>query len=42
MGAAEGTAGMAAAGVAWAGLAEVPSGGGAGLWATGLERGNRT
>ena len=40
MGGAEGAAGTAAAGVAGAGLAEVPTGGGAGLPATGLERGN--
>lgn len=40
MGVAEGTAGRAAAGVTGAGLAEVPSGGGAGLRAAGLERGN--
>ena len=39
MGGAEGAAGTAAAGVTGAGLAEVPLGGGAGLPATGLEKG---
>lgn len=38
MGVTEGTAGTAAAGVTRAGLAEVSSGGGAGLRAAGLER----
>lgn len=38
MGVTEGAAGMAAAGVTGAGLAEVPSGGGAGLREARLER----
>lgn len=38
MGVAEGAAGSTAARVTGAGLAEVPSGVGAGLWAAGLER----
>lgn len=42
VGVTEGASGTAAAGVTGAGLVEVPSGEGAGLWGAGLERGNST